>query len=132
MALNYVKGIISHKGEIKSGQSQSGRDWSRQIVVLDIASYGNTYSKIALSVQNDKVNELERYALGARVEIGYSVTAREWEGKWYNNVDLITITSLDEGEAPAESAAPAARVQRPAKTTPLTPPGEAAGDDLPF
>lgn len=130
MALNYVKGIISHKGEIKSGQSQSGRDWSRQTVVVDISSYGNTYSKIALSVQNDKVNELERYALGARVEIGYSVTAREWEGKWYNNVDLITITSLDEEESPTPAAA-AKRVARP-KSTPLTPPEDSADGDLPF
>ena len=96
MALNYVKGIISHMGEIESGTTQNGNSWSRQVIVLDIASFGNTYSKIALTVQNQRVNEMQEYAVGDRVEVGYAVTAREWNGKWFNNVDLINIKMLDE------------------------------------
>lgn len=147
MALNRVKGIISHLGEIESGTTQSGFDWARQTVVLDVASFNNTFSKIALVAQNDRVNDLAQYQIGDRVEVGYSVTAREWNGKWYNNVDLVNIKFLDEvaAAAPAPQAAPvapapAAPVARQvaraaAKTTPLVPPGaEVApqGDDLPF
>lgn len=133
MALNYIKGIISHKGEIESGTSQNGYDWARQTIVVDVASFGNSYSKIALVAQNDRVTELEQYQIGDRVEIGYSVTAREWQGKWYNNVDLINIKFLDE----VASAAPAAqrRVARPARTTPQVPQGadlEPQDDDMPF
>ena len=137
MALNYVKGIISHMGEIESGTTQNGNSWSRQVIVLDIASYGNTYSKIALTVQNQRVNEMQEYAVGDRVEVGYAVTAREWNGKWFNNVDLINIKMLDESAqaAPALVAQPAPRkVARPANTTPLVPPGaiEPQIDDMPF
>lgn len=137
MALNYVKGIISHKGEIESGTTQNGNSWSRQVIVLDIASFGNTYSKIALTVQNQRVNEMQEYAVGDRVEVGYAVTAREWNGKWFNNVDLINIKMLDESAqaAPAPVAQPAPRkVARPANTTPLVPPGaiEPQDDDMPF
>lgn len=131
MALNYVKGIISHMGEIESGTTQNGNSWSRQVIVLDIASFGNTYSKIALTVQNQRVNELQEYEVGDRVEVGYAVTAREWNGKWFNNVDLINIKMLDE----SSSAAPAPRkVVRPANTTPLVPSGaiEPQDDDMPF
>ena len=184
MALNYVKGIISHKSEIQQGTSQSGYDWARQIVVLDVASYNNTFSKIALTAQNQRVDDLMNYQIGDRVEVGYSVTAREYQERWFNNVDLISIKFLDEvahtapqrqaapiaqdayevcehfcnvpncdyrlgthGEAcqramaagqftpPAPAAQPAARrVARPARTTPLVPPGanlEPQDDDLP-
>ena len=137
MALNYVKGIISHMGEIESGTTQNGNSWSRQVIVLDIASFGNTYSKIALTVQNQRVNEMQEFAVGDRVEVGYAVTAREWNGKWFNNVDLINIKILDESAqaAPAPVAQPAPRkVARPANTTPLVPPGaiEPQDDDMPF
>lgn len=149
MALNRVKGIISHMGEIQQGTSQNGYDWARQIIVLDVASFNGTFSKIALTAQNQRVDDLQNYQIGDRVEVGYSVTAREWDGKWFNNVDLISINFLDEvaqaAPAPVAQPAPVARqaaprqaaprqVARPARTTPLVPPGtnlEPQDDDLP-
>lgn len=149
MALNYVKGIISQFGQVESGTTQNGNSWSRQVVVLDVAGFGNTYSKIALTAQNQRVEELQNYQIGDRVEVGYSVTAREWNGKWFNNVDLVNINFIEEfapaapapqvapvaPAAPRQAAAPQARVQRPARTTPLVPPGanlEPQEDDLPI
>lgn len=150
MALNRVKGIISHMGEIQQGTSQNGYDWARQIIVLDVASFNGTFSKIALTAQNQRVDDLQNYQIGDRVEVGYSVTAREWDGKWFNNVDLISINFLDEvaqaAPAPVAQPAPVARqaaprqaaprqVARPARrTAPLVPPGtnlEPQDDDLP-
>lgn len=154
MALNYVKGIISHLGDIQQGTSQNGCDWARQVFVIDVHSFNGTHSKIALTALNQRVDDLQEYQIGDRVEVGYSVTAREYQGKWFNNVDLISIKFLDEvapaDPAPAPQAArpasrqvaqaasaaqPAARrVARPAGTTPLVPPGtnlEPQDDDLP-
>lgn len=152
MALNYVKGIISHMGEIQQGTSQGGYDWARQVIVIDVHSFNGTFSKIALTAQNQRVDDLQEYMIGDRVEVGYSVTAREYQGKWFNNVDLVNIKFLDEvaQDAPAPQAQPAPvvrqaaqaqaapatqrRVTRPARTTPLVPPGanlEPQDDDLP-
>lgn len=146
MALNYVKGIISQFGQVESGTTQNGDSWSRQVVVLDVAGFGNSFSKIALTAQNQRVEELQDYQIGDRVEVGYSVTAREWNGKWFNNVDLINIKFFDEvaSAAPAPQTAPVApaprqaaprQVARPARTTPQVPQGaevEPKVDDLPF
>lgn len=149
MALNYVKGIISHMGDIQQGTSQGGYDWARQVIVIDVHSFNGTFSKIALTAQNQRVDDLQEYQIGDRVEIGYSVTAREYQGKWFNNVDLVNIKFLDEVAqaapaptpapaprrvAPAAPAAPQRRVARPARTTPQVPPGanlEPQDDDLP-
>ena len=145
MALNRVKGIISHMGEIQQGTSQNGYDWARQIIVLDVASFNGTFSKIALTAQNQRVDDLQNYQIGDRVEVGYSVTAREWDGKWFNNVDLISINFFDEvaqaAPAPVAQPAPVARqaaprqVARPARTIPQVPPGanlDPQDDDMPF
>lgn len=146
MALNYVKGIISQFGQVESGTTQNGNSWSRQVVVLEVAGFGNSFSKIALTAQNQRVEELQDYQIGDRVEVGYSVTAREWNGKWFNNVDLINIKFFDEvaSAAPAPQTAPVApaprqaaprQVARPARTTPQVPQGaevEPKNDDLPF
>ena len=147
MALNRVKGIISQFGEIQQGTSQNGFDWARQVVILDVASFNNTFSKIALTAQNQRVDDLASYQIGDRVEVSYSVTAGEYNGKWYNSVDLVSISLLDDSAsapapsqtpqvapAPRQEAAPQARVQRPV-TTPQVPQGadlEPQGDDLPF
>ena len=146
MALNYVKGIISHMGEIQQGTSQGGYDWARQTIVIDVHSFNGTFSKIALTAQNQRVDDLQEYQIGDRVEIGYSVTAREYQGKWFNNVDLVNIKFLDEvaSATPAPQTAPVApaprpaaprQVARPARTTPQVPQGaevEPKDDDLPF
>ena len=145
MALNYVKGIISHMGEIQQGTSQGGFDWARQVIVIDVHSFNGSFTKIALTAQNQRVDDLQEYQIGDRVEIGYSVTAREYQGKWFNNVDLVNIKFLDEvaSATPAPQTAPVApaprqaaprQVARPARTTPLVHPGanlEPQDDDLP-
>ena len=145
MTLNRVKGIISYMGEIQQGTSQNGYDWARQIIVLDVASFNGTFSKIALTAQNQRVDDLQNYQIGDRVEIGYSVTAREYQGKWFNNVDLVTIKFMEEvaqaAPAPATPRQAAPRqaaprqVARPTRTTPLVPPGaivDPQDDDMPF
>lgn len=137
MALNYVKGTISHKGDVQQGTSQNGFGWARQVVVIDVASFNGSFTKIALTAQNQRVDELAEYNIGDRVEIGYSVTAREYQGKWFNNVDLVNIKPDGESAPATPQAAPAAprQVARPAKTTPQIPEGaevEPKEDDLPF
>lgn len=138
MALNYVKGTISHKGELQQGTSQNGFDWARQVVVIETPSYNGSFTKIALTAQNQRVDDLMNYQIGDKVEIGYSVTAREYQGKWFNNVDLVTIKSAEEvaqDAAPAPRQAAPRQVARPARTTPLVPPGanlEPQDDDMPI
>ena len=141
MALNRVKGIISHMGEIQQGTSQNGYDWARQVVVIESPSFNGSFIKIALTAQNQRVDDLMNYQIGDKVEVGYSVTAREYNGKWYNSIDLVNIKPMEAAAptAPAQ-AAPAApvaprQVARPARTTPVVPPGanlDPQIDDMPF
>ena len=118
MAIIKEKGTITHMSEVQSGMSQNGNPWYRQTIVVDVAGYNGSFRKIALQATGDKVGELESMQLGDKVEVSYQVTAREYNGKWYNNVDLYKID----------------REEAKAKTTPLINPGstEPMAEDLPF
>lgn len=102
MAIIKEIGTISFLGEIRSGVSQNGNPWANRQVVFDVEGYNGSFRKVLVLAGTDRVQDLEAYPLGSRVEFGYQVRARQYDGKWYNNVDLYTL-------APA----PGAGVQAP-------------------
>jgi hypothetical protein len=114
---------------------------------------------VAVQASGNVVGDLETAKVGDKVEISYQVTAREWNGKWYNNVDLFKVEYLDIPQqpvaptypqypqqqmpqvnpqmypqtAPAAPAAPAPRGRRVASTPqiPTNTPMDLQEDDLP-
>lgn len=106
MALNYTKGTISHMSEVTSGTSKNGYDWAKQTILIDIPGYRGLITKLSLQASNEMVDELNNYNVGDKVEVGWSIYAREWNGKWYNNVDLVNIKSQGvQAAAPAPTPA---------------------------
>ena len=109
---------------VTSGTSKNGYDWARQTILIDIPCYQASITKLSLQASNDMVDELNNYNVGDKVEVGWSIYAREWNGKWYNNVDLVNIKSLG---VQADAPAPAPAVEPyPANCF------EPQSDDLPF
>ena len=97
MAIIKEKGTIAVLGEVQSGMSQNGNPWYRQTIVVDVAGYNGSYRKVALQASGNVVGDLETAQVGDKVEISYQVTAREYNGKWYNNVDLYKVQFLEDG-----------------------------------
>lgn len=129
MALNYTKGTISHMSEVTSGTSKNGYDWARQTILIDIPGYQGSITKLSLQASNEMVDELNNYNVGDKVEVGWSIYAREWNGKWYNNVDLVNIKSLGvQADAPAPAPTPVPRSLNNIPAEELEPHEE----DLPF
>ena len=95
MALYYSKGTISYMSEITSGTSTSGRDWARMTIMIDILGYKGSISKLSFQVGTDRISDVQEFKVGDKVEIGWSIYAREYNGRWYNNVDLVNIKSAD-------------------------------------
>ena len=107
MALYYSKGTISHMSEITSGTSTSGRDWARMTIMIDILGYKGSISKLSFQVGTDRISDVQEFKVGDKVEIGWSIYAREYNGRWYNNVDLVNIKSQGvQADAPAPTPAP--------------------------
>ena len=127
MALYYSKGTISHMSEITSGTSTSGRDWARMTIMIDIPGYQGSISKLAFQVGTDRISDVQEFKVGDKVEIGWSIYAREYKGIWYNNVDLVNIKSQGvQADAPAPTPAPRSLNNIPAAEL------EPHEEDLPF
>lgn len=127
MALYYSKGTISHMSEITSGTSTSGRDWARMTIMIDIPGYQGSISKLSFQVGTDRISDVQEFKIGDKVEIGWSIYAREYKGRWYNNVDLVNIKSQGvQADAPAPTPAPRSLNNIPAAEL------EPHEEDLPF
>lgn len=110
MALYHSKGRISEMSEVQSGISKSGYEWQRMTLVLDIPGYQGTVTKQAFQVTGDDVKEVLLLSIGDQVEVSFTIYARNWNGKWYNNVELVKINSLEE-QKQEEKPAPAPKQQ---------------------
>ena len=123
MATIKETGRLAYKGEVESGMAKSGNAWYRQTIVVDVEGYKGSFRKVALQASGNMVGEIEKVQIGERVEVTYQVTAREWNGKWYNNVDLYNIRSLEVEQPAAPQSQPLIQ-----PNTPMTP----KEGDLPF
>lgn len=130
MALYHSKGRISEMSEVQSGTSKSGYEWQRMTLVLDIPGYQGAVIKQAFSVTGDDVKDVLLLSIGDEVEVSFAIYARNWNGKWYNNVELVKINSLE--QKPVDKPAPAPKQQEILDQPKESLDPAANPDDLPF
>lgn len=95
MATIKERGTIAVLGEVQSGTSQNGNPWYRQTIVVNVEGYRGSFRPIAVQASGKVVGDLEDAMVGDKVEISYEVTGREYQGRWYNNVDLYKVEFLE-------------------------------------
>lgn len=112
--LSYEKGKIHHMSEVVTGQSRNGTQWANMTLVLSVPTSSSSFKYLALKVSTDRVDDVLQFHVGDKVEVGYSIAAREWEGKWYTNVDLVNIKADVEQFTQARPQSMRQMQQRPA------------------
>lgn len=106
MALE-IEGRIKQKLAKQSGQGAKG-SWTKQDFILEYQD-GNYPADVCLTAfGNDKVADLDKYQINDTVKVAFNLRAREYNGRWYNDVRVWRIT-------PAGQSAPA---QQPAYQAP--------------
>ena len=105
-----VKGTLVKKLPVESGISKSEKQWKKQTVVIDTGAEYNP--EIAVTAFGDeKLKDLDKLSVGDEVLIKCNVSSREYNGKYFHNIDGYWF----------------------AKKTPETAmPAESESDDLPF
>lgn len=127
-----ITGRIIAVMEKRSGQSQrSGNTWASQDYVLETQEQ---YPRRCLFnvFGEDKINEYN-LQIGSEVTVSFDINAREYNGRWYNDVRAWRVVPAQAAPAPAAPfAAPEAAIPAPvvAPTAPAAP--AAPEDDLPF
>lgn len=102
MAALELEGRISRKEAKLSGQSPRG-SWVKQDFILEYQD-GNFPAEVCFtSFGNEKVAELDKFQVGDLVKVSFNLRAREYNGRWYNDLRVWRISPL----SPAQEQAPA-------------------------
>ena len=129
MALE-LEGRIVRKLNVQTGTSARGA-WSKQEFILEYQD-GNFPSQVCLNVWGeDKVRELDKYQIGDKVKVSFNLSAREYNGRWYNDIRAWRIEPAGAAPAPVNYA-PAPVAEDPGCPADPFAQQPAFGDDLPF
>ncbi len=107
-----VKGKLSRKLSVESGTSKAGKEWKKQSFLVDTGAQYNP--EICFQLFGDeKIEILNHHNEGDQVEVSFNLSSKEFNGRYFHNIDAWRIESTADNsanamEAPPEFNAPAA------------------------
>ena len=138
MALE-LEGTLAQKLPVQSGNSARG-PWAKQEFILEYPD-GNFTAKACFTAWGqDKVQDLGKYQVGDKVKVSFNLKSREYNGRWYNDLQIWKIAPAGAQPAPVQQPAPQAKPapqaaawqQAPAPTLEDMPADSDGAEDLPF
>ena len=117
-----VKGKINQILEVSTGVSKAGKEWKKREFVIETAD-DQFPKQVCFTLFNDKISLVEGLAAGEDVNVSFSVESREFNGRWYHNINAWRIDRL---AADTPGGLP------PEFTPDDIPPESSDKDDLPF
>lgn len=123
MALS-VKGKIQQILKPESGVSRAGKEWQKQEFVIETDE--QFPKKVCFTVFGDKTTLLNGFETGSDVEVSFNLESREFNGKWYHNINAWKIENSQTAQ-PVQETPPAFRMED------IPPePADDEANDLPF
>ena len=90
-----VIGKLIKKLETEGGISKSGKEWKKQSVIIE--QTGTDYNKeVVISFFGDKIKSLRDIQEGSDVNVSINLSSREFNGKYYHNIDGWFIAKMGE------------------------------------
>ena len=94
-----VKGKVVKKLAVESGMSKSEKEWKKQTIVINTGADYNP--EIAVQAfGDDKIKELDKLNVGDSVLIKCNVSSREYNGRYFHNIDGWFFTKNTKQEEP--------------------------------
>lgn len=94
-----LEGTLLQKLAVQNGKSAKG-DWAKQDFIVEYQD-GNFPTKVCLNVWGaDKVKDLERFRPGDKIRVAFSLSSREYNGRWYNDIRAWRIAPSGAQSAP--------------------------------
>ena len=90
-----VKGKLSRKLNIESGTSKAGKEWKKQSFIVDTGSQYNPEICFQLFGE-EKIEMLNHHNEGDTVEVSFNLSSREYNGRYFHNVDAWRIESIED------------------------------------
>ncbi len=146
MALE-LEGTLRQKMGVQSGTSARGA-WAKQEFILEFPDGNFTSQACFTAWGQEKVAELDKYQVGDRIKVSFNLKSREYNGRWYNDLQIWRLSPAGAAQHPAAAptaapaqpaqpayrpeSAPAPAYEAPAPTLDDMPGDDSPADDLPF
>ena len=86
-----ITGKISQVLPLQQGLSQNGNAWRKQTIVVSEDDPDIAFpDEVVLDLFNDRIPETP-LAIGQHVDIHFGIRAREYNGRWYNEVYVVRV-----------------------------------------
>ncbi len=124
-----ISGRIDSVLPLQQGTSKAGNPWKKQGYVLETG--GQYPKKVCFSLFGDKIDQFP-IQVGQDVTVSIGIESREFNGRWYTEVNAWNVTYASQQPQLQPQATPQAPVVQPSPVpVPQTPQQQAVGD-LPF
>lgn len=81
-----ITGKLIKTLDLESGTSKAGKEWKKQSFIIDTGSQYN--SEVCFSLfGEDKIALLDGLHPGTEIEVSFNLSSREYNGKYYHNID---------------------------------------------
>ena len=90
-----IIGKLTKKLDRETGTSKSGKSWEKQDVLIE--QTGATFNKeVVVTFFGDKIKSLRDIEEGSEVNVSINLSSREYNGKYYHNIDGWFIAKMGE------------------------------------
>ena len=91
-----VTGKLVKKLEAETGVSKSGKEWKKQSFVVDTG--GEFNNEVCISAFGDKMDAMNKLEVGMQVIVLCNVYSREYNGRYYHNIDGYHFSNVSNAE----------------------------------
>ena len=100
-----IIGKLVKKLERETGVSKTGKAWEKQSIIVEQS--GTDYNKeVVVTFFGDKIKSIRDIEVGSDVNVSINLSSREYNGKYYHNIQGWFCTKLgEETVAPADEDA---------------------------
>lgn len=103
-----IQGKVFEKIETVTGTGKNG-EWRKKNLILEVDPDGKYPTKVCVTAWGDMVASVEGLNIGDEVTAAINVKSREYEGKWYTDVECWKMDvekASTAAPAPTRQAAP--------------------------
>ena len=89
-----VKGKLTRKLSVESGTSKAGKEWKKQTFLVDTGAQYNPEICFQLFGE-EKIEMLNHHNEGEQVEVSFNLSSKEFNGRYFHNIDAWRIETID-------------------------------------
>jgi len=89
-----IKGSLIKKNDIENIENKEGKKWIKQNFLIQTPAEYNNQVCFQLFGE-EKIKLLEHYNIGDQIEVFFNISSREYNNRYYHNIDAWRINSVD-------------------------------------